>query len=61
MHKKTPLESWVTGKVDVGGGQLDRQKLADYQLDKLRETILWARTQGPMKAGSSLLSGIAPK
>jgi phenylacetate-CoA ligase len=50
MPKRTPLESWVAGKVDVGGGRLTRQKLADYQLDKLRETIRWARTQSPFYA-----------
>ncbi len=51
MPKKTPLESWIADKIGVGGGVLTRQKISDYQLDKLRETIRWARTQSPFYKG----------
>jgi len=50
MYRKTPLESWIAGKMGLRDRELTRQKIADYQLDKLRETIRWARTQSPFYA-----------
>jgi phenylacetate-coenzyme A ligase PaaK-like adenylate-forming protein len=36
--------------MELGSGQPSRQKIADYQLDKLRGAIHWARTQSPFYA-----------
>jgi len=41
--KITPLESWISGKIGRGGGDLTRQEIEAYQLEKLCETIRWAR------------------
>jgi phenylacetate-coenzyme A ligase PaaK-like adenylate-forming protein len=50
VPRKTPLESWIAGKIGLSSGELTRRKVAEYQLDKLRETIRWVRTQSPFYA-----------
>jgi phenylacetate-coenzyme A ligase PaaK-like adenylate-forming protein len=40
--RKTPLESWVARKIGASG-PLTSEKLAAYQLEKLREIFHWAR------------------
>ena len=50
MFRKTPLESWIAGKIGVSSDVLKRQQIAEYQLGKLRETIRYARTQSPFYA-----------
>ncbi|MHC1727007.1 MAG: DVU_1553 family AMP-dependent CoA ligase [Syntrophobacteraceae bacterium] len=41
--KITPLESWIAGRIGAGDARLSRGAIEKYQLDKLRETIAWAR------------------
>lgn len=50
MPSRTPLESWVAGKIGCNGTKLTRQKIAEYQLRKLNEVICWARTRSPFYA-----------
>ena len=46
MMLKTPLESWIQGKISKEKDPavpLTRSRLEAYQLQKLRETLLYAR------------------
>jgi phenylacetate-coenzyme A ligase PaaK-like adenylate-forming protein len=45
--KITPLEEWIAGHVGVNGSDLNRERIEDYQLGMLRETIDWAKTRSP--------------
>ncbi len=45
--KRTPLESWIAGKIASSGALLHPDELAAYQLQKLRETIEYASHRGP--------------
>src|SRR5271166_5546693 len=47
MPDRTPLERWIARKIGVQEDALTRQKLADYQLGRLRETVAWARARSP--------------
>ncbi|HYA43324.1 MAG TPA: AMP-binding protein [Syntrophobacteraceae bacterium] len=44
----TPLESWISGKIGNRRGNLTRREIEAYQLEKLRETIRWARTKSSL-------------
>lgn len=44
----TPLEPWISAKIGLPAGTpLTRPALADYQLERLRETIQHARSRSP--------------
>jgi phenylacetate-CoA ligase len=43
--KLTPLDPWITGKIDQDGRQVSRTALEAYQLRKLRETLRLARAK----------------
>jgi phenylacetate-coenzyme A ligase PaaK-like adenylate-forming protein len=45
--KRTPLESWIAHKIGSAGGRISRERLAAYQLLKLRETIEYACLRSP--------------
>jgi phenylacetate-coenzyme A ligase PaaK-like adenylate-forming protein len=47
MSKTTPLESWIAEKIGLSNGELTPEKIAEYQLRKLRETLRWARSHSP--------------
>lgn len=44
---QTPLEGWIQRKVAPGTDRLTLETLRHYQLDRLRETIAYARAQSP--------------
>lgn len=44
---KTPLESWIGGKIGHRGSQLTRQALDAYQLEGLRAVLSYAREKSP--------------
>jgi phenylacetate-CoA ligase len=46
---KTPLESWIAAKIsgDTRSAELSQADVKRYQLEKLRETIEYARFRGP--------------
>jgi phenylacetate-coenzyme A ligase PaaK-like adenylate-forming protein len=43
--KITPLESWIHRKIGNGKGNLTRREIEAYQLEKLHQTIGWARAK----------------
>ncbi len=43
--KRTPLESWVSGKIGSGSDPLTREKIEHHQRLMLQETFAWARTK----------------
>ena len=46
MIERTPLDPWILGK--IGGGKvLNREDLEAYQLEKLQETVDYARQKSP--------------
>jgi len=50
MHatmRKTPLESWIARKIGVRADSLNRELIAQYQLNRLRETLDRARHGSP--------------
>ncbi len=50
MMLKTPLESWIQGKLpkeNDSAGPLTRSRLAAHQLQKIRETLLYVRENSP--------------
>ena len=47
MPKTTPLESWVARKIGLRNGELTRERIAEYQLRRLRETLHLARSRSP--------------
>lgn len=54
--KKTPLESWIRGKlIPSGDGTLTRDRIEAYQLERLRETVACAKRKSPFYR--ELLSG----
>ena len=50
MPDRTPLDRWIARKIGVQEHPLTRQKLAEYQLGKLRETVAWACERSPFYA-----------
>ena len=42
--KKTPLEEWIRKKIGHNSRSLTRNAIREYQLQKLKDTILHART-----------------
>lgn len=47
---KTPLESWIAGRLGMPGLPLTRAVIAQHQLKALRETVAWARTHSSFYA-----------
>jgi len=45
--KKTPLESWISGKIGCARGPITREEIEHYQLAKLKETLAWATARSP--------------
>lgn len=45
--KITPLESWISRRIGIGDCRLTRGVIERYQLEKLRETLAWARMRSP--------------
>ncbi len=43
--KRTPLESWVSGKIGNGEGPLTRERIEHHQRLMLQETLAWARAK----------------
>ncbi len=56
MIAKTPLDAWVAEKMGLRAEALTREAIARYQLEKLRETVRWARLHSPFHA--RLLDGV---
>jgi phenylacetate-coenzyme A ligase PaaK-like adenylate-forming protein len=54
--QKTSMESWIAGKIGASG-QLTREDIEQYQLQKLRECIVYASQHSPFYR--KLLQGIA--
>src|SRR5579859_4390322 len=50
MPRRTPLEPWIAAKIGAGTRGFTRPELEEFQLQKLRQTILWARTKSPFYA-----------
>lgn len=44
----TPLQGWAATRIGVGEAALTRERIACYQLQKLRETVSWAETRSPL-------------
>jgi len=44
MFQKTPLELWIQAKIDMEGGLLTREAIERYQLEKIRDAIVYARS-----------------
>jgi phenylacetate-CoA ligase len=66
--KITPLENWISRKIGKGGAPFSRETLEAYQLEKLNETLDWARKSSSFyrarladfeKAGLGRLSDLA--
>ncbi|MEW5723716.1 MAG: DVU_1553 family AMP-dependent CoA ligase [Thermodesulfobacteriota bacterium] len=49
--KATPFEQWLGQRIGAGSGRPARSDLETYQLEKLRETIHWARTRSAFYRG----------
>ena len=50
MYKKTPLESWILGKITGNPGDpagLTRSMIEEYQIRKLKETLALATEKSP--------------
>lgn len=47
MIPKAPLEAWIAKKMGLSKDNFTRDELYSYQLQKLRETIGWARRHSP--------------
>ncbi|HKS77092.1 MAG TPA: AMP-binding protein [Terriglobales bacterium] len=47
MFRKTVLESWTAGKLGLTADSLTRRRIEEYQLERLRETVRWARAHSP--------------
>lgn len=45
-----PLDIWAAQRIGVGTGTLTREALSDYQLNAVRQTVRWARSQGTFYA-----------
>jgi phenylacetate-coenzyme A ligase PaaK-like adenylate-forming protein len=43
----TPLEEWIAAQIPESSAGLTRERIEDYQLEKLKETIDWAGTESP--------------
>jgi phenylacetate-coenzyme A ligase PaaK-like adenylate-forming protein len=43
----TPLEAWIARQIDTTGKPLQREQIEACQLQKLRQTIRWARLRSP--------------
>jgi phenylacetate-coenzyme A ligase PaaK-like adenylate-forming protein len=41
--RKSPLEAWIAGKIGLSEDSFSRGQLHRYQLERVRETIRWAR------------------
>jgi phenylacetate-coenzyme A ligase PaaK-like adenylate-forming protein len=41
--ESNPLDSWIAGKIGLGQASLNRAALADWQIDRLRQTVDWVR------------------
>jgi phenylacetate-CoA ligase len=50
MPSRTPLEPWIAAKIGAGTRGVTRRELEEFQLQKLRESIRWARSQSPFYA-----------
>ncbi len=50
MPRRTPLESWIAAKIGAGTQGFTRRELEEFQLQKLRDSIRWARSQSPFYA-----------
>ncbi len=48
--ERTPLESWIAGRLAVSAPALTRENIAQYQLKALEETIQWARNHSTFYA-----------
>jgi len=44
----TPLEKWIAGRLGDKTRQITIEQIESYKVQKLRETILWARTRSPI-------------
>jgi phenylacetate-coenzyme A ligase PaaK-like adenylate-forming protein len=57
MISKTPLEDWILNKISSNGGMphLTRSAIEAFQLEKIRETISYARSKSPFY--KNLLAG----
>jgi phenylacetate-coenzyme A ligase PaaK-like adenylate-forming protein len=45
--KITPLEGWISRRIGTNGAGLSRERIEACQLEKLRETIGWAKARSP--------------
>jgi phenylacetate-coenzyme A ligase PaaK-like adenylate-forming protein len=54
----SPLDAWCARALGLAPGQLDRDHIERYQLDRLRATVEWARARSPHHRGR--ISGAAP-
>ena len=45
--KRTPLESWISGRIGCAPGPPTRERIQCYQLAKLQETLAWATARSP--------------
>lgn len=45
--RKTPLDSWIASKVSPGSNVLSREAIAQYQLNRLKETFAWVSERSP--------------
>lgn len=43
----TPLDAWIAGRIGARGGVLNRESIACRQMEKLRETVGWAKARSP--------------
>ncbi|MGA3116721.1 MAG: DVU_1553 family AMP-dependent CoA ligase [Syntrophobacteraceae bacterium] len=44
----TPLEKWIAGRLADTTRQITNEQIESYKVQKLRETIQWARTRSPI-------------
>ncbi|MGB8261936.1 MAG: DVU_1553 family AMP-dependent CoA ligase [Terracidiphilus sp.] len=42
--RRSPLDAWMAGRLNLAPSDLSRRAIAAYQLDALRQTLDWART-----------------
>ena len=56
MHPANPLDAWIAARIGRPGSPLLRTDLLDYQLRKLRETVVWVKQCSPFYR--RLLGGI---
>jgi phenylacetate-CoA ligase len=56
--KRTPVDAWVAGRLEIALDDLTRERLRDWQLDAFRRTVAYAKSRS--RFYKRLLDGVDP-